>query len=125
MIIDLLDNLEWYRSLHPMLEPLISFLDQGVVYEQAPGRYQEGGFSYEIQSYFSAEEPTALKSAALQLQILLEGSELYSIQREGETRLVTTVTEGLFLVLQPGTTYRTSAAESGSTAIKKVIFTLP
>ncbi len=124
MVIDLLDNLEWYQGLHPQMERLIILLDRGTIHEQGPGSYQVDGLSYEVRFYTSSEEPVAYSTDTTELQILLEGSELYSILRQEETRLVTTATEGLFLLLQPDTTYRIRAAESGSEAIKKVIFTL-
>jgi beta-galactosidase beta subunit len=124
MVIDLLDHLEWYVSLHPRMQALIELLDRGEVYEQAEGTYEHRGIDYQILYQQSSERGHDDRAKGTEVHVLLEGEEIFSIHDEWATRLVTTFTEGQFVLLSEGERYRSNQTVSTSRQNKRGIFTL-
>ena len=124
MIRDLLDHLEWYVGLDPKMGSLIDFLDRGEVYEQKAGSYESGALRYQIIEYTSDERGVETTAEGPQIQIILEGEELFSIRDSGEAVLVSTNTEGMFIHLAGGEHVRLQMGSAGPRAVKKVIFFL-
>ncbi len=124
MIRDLLDHLEWYMGLDEKMGALIDFLDRGVVYEQEAGSHVDGVLRYAIVGYTTDETGAEAVAESNELQILLEGEELFSVRRGAEVALVTTNTVSMFLFLKGGDVYRYKQSTDGPRYVKKVIFFL-
>lgn len=124
MVLDGLDFLEWYRSLHPDMQQVIDILDRGEVYEQEKGTYQVEKVDYQIQTYTTNELGTLVEAAQDQLQVVLEGEELFSLQSNESPELVSTLTTGMFVFTRRGEVYRRRQSVSGVKAVKKVVFNL-
>jgi beta-galactosidase beta subunit len=124
MIRDLLDHLEWYVGLDAKMAAVIAFLDRGTVYEQGPGTYDHGSLHYRVVEYNTDEGGEEAVAGSAELQIILEGEELFSLRRGGAVSLVTTNTEGMFLLLTGGDVYRHKQSTGDCRATRKVIFSL-
>jgi hypothetical protein len=124
MILDLLDHLEWYRGIHPSMQQIIDLLDRGEVYEQEPGSYSEGGIAWQITEVFSGAIAVAEQASCAQLQIILEGEELFCITGSHGVKSAGKLTTGLFVYLRAGETFSHLQAWDTQHLIKKVIFYL-
>ncbi len=124
MIRDLLDHLEWYVGLDPKMGALIDFLDRGVVYTQAAGFHTDGVLRYRLMEYTTDEAGEEAVAEGPQIQIILEGEELFSLRRGEEVVLVTGATVSMFLFLKGGEVYRHKQSRDGAQLVKKVIFFL-
>lgn len=125
MLLDLLDHLEWYLKLHPLLQSVIDILDRSLPYEQGIGIYQQDGVEYEVQSYVTQASGQLAEPKGMELHVVLEGVELFSLQRSGEPVVVSPLTTGMFLLLKPHEPYRHQQTQGEGIAVKKVIFRLP
>ncbi|MGE4453970.1 MAG: YhcH/YjgK/YiaL family protein [Sphaerochaeta sp.] len=125
MLIDLLDNLEWYRALHPAMQGIITIMDRSLPYQEEPGTYTVDGISYEVMEYESSESGEIHQANETEVHILLEGEELFSLQRGSTVDVVTQCTTGLFVVLRQGESYRHKQQIHTQLRVKKVVFSLP
>lgn len=124
MLLDLLDHLEWYLKLHPLLQRVIDILDRSLPYEMGIGIYQQDGLEYEIQKYVTSTSGQLCEPKGTELHVVLEGEELVSLQRQGEPVVVSPLTTGMFLLLQKHEHYRHQQTLGEGLAVKKVIFRL-
>lgn len=124
MIRDLLDHLEWYVGLDPRMGALIDVLDRGEVYESAAGSCESGPLRYQIIEYHTDERGVEATAEGPQVQIVLEGEELFSLSRDDEAALVGTSTEGMFIYLFGGERFRHQQSRADDRRVKKVIFFL-
>ncbi len=124
MIRDLLDHLEWYVGFDTKMAAIIAFLDRGIVYEQGPGTYAHGSLRYRVIEYNTDEGGEEAVADSAELQIILEGEELFSLRRGGEVSLVTANTEGMFLLLTGGEVYRHKQSTGDRRPTRKVVFSL-
>ncbi len=126
MLIDLLDNLEWYRALHPAMQTVIDILDRSLPYEDAAGQHNVDGLGYQVLAYVT-DDPGSLQTATeRQLHVVLEGEELFSLQDGNKQPVVVShLTTGSFVLVAKGETYRHQQVLNGTCAVKKVIFKLP
>ena len=124
MIRDVLDHLEWYVGLDAKMGALVDFLDRGIVYEQEVGVHSDGALRYRIDAYTTDEAGEEGRAESSELQILLEGEELFSLRRGEEVALVTTNTVSMFLYLKGGEVYRHKQSTDGPRFARKVTFFL-
>ncbi|NLE15381.1 MAG: DUF386 domain-containing protein [Spirochaetales bacterium] len=125
MLIDLLDNLEWYRVLHPQIQTVIDIMDRSLPYEDAPGQHSVDSLGYEVLSYVTSNEGIVHTAGEKELHVVLEGEELFSLQGERQPLVVTSFTTGSFVLVAKGETYRHRQVLATTGAVKKVIFRLP
>ena len=125
MLIDLLDNLEWYRPLHPHIQAVIDIMDRSLPYEDVAGQHSVDGLGYEVLSYVTGNEGSLQTAGERQLHVVLEGEELISLQDEKQPLVVAHLTTGSFVLVAKGETYRHQQVLNGACAVKKVIFKLP
>lgn len=124
MLLDLLDHLEWYLKLHPSLQTVIDILDRSLPYERDVGTYHQDGLEYEIQRYVTRASGQLSEPKSMELHVVLEGEELFSLQRQGEPVVVSPLTTGMFLLVKQHEHYRHQQAMGEGLAVKKVIFRL-
>jgi beta-galactosidase beta subunit len=125
MLVDLLDNLEWYRTLHPAMQGIITIMDRSIPYNDEPGTYTVDGISYQVMEYESVPSGVLDQAEGNQIHILLEGEELLSLQRGASVEVVTQCTTGLFVMLRNGESFRHKQHRITQTKVRKVVFTLP
>lgn len=125
MLIDLLDNLEWYRVLHPDVQTVIDILDRSLPYEDAAGQHSVDGLGYQVLAYVTNELGSLQIAGERQLHVVLEGEELFSLQDEKQPVVVSHLTTGSFVLVAKGETYRHQQVLTSECAVKKVIFKLP
>jgi beta-galactosidase beta subunit len=125
MLVDLLDNLEWYRALHPAMQGVITIMDRGLPYDDEEGFYTVDGIPYQVMAYESLVKGELGQAENNQVHILLEGEEILSLQREALVEVVTQCTTGLFVLLRKGERFRHKQNRTMQTKVKKVVFTLP
>lgn len=125
MLIDLLDNLEWYRALHPNLQTIIDILDRSLPYEDGEGEHQVDGLSYLVMTYATSGRGVVKSAAERELHVVLEGEELFSLQDEGQPLVVSPLTTGSFVLLAKGEVYRHQMMLNTACQVKKVVFRLP
>lgn len=124
MVLDVLDCLEWYRSLHPQMQQVIDILDRSEVYDQTKGTYVVEELVYSIETYLTSAEGVVRKAKQDQLQVILEGEELFSLQVEDKPEMVFPLTTGMFVFVRSEEVYRHRQELNGIKAVKKVVFTL-
>ncbi|MDT4762808.1 hypothetical protein [Sphaerochaeta sp. PS] len=124
MVFDILENLEWYLSLYPSLQKVISIMDRSLPYKDGPGVHQCDGITYEVLSYPSGSDSSIRQAERTQLHCILEGEELISLEENEVPSVVLMATEGRFVVLRKGEFYKTSMQMANDKLVKKVIFTL-
>ena len=124
MLLDVLDHLEWYRSMHPFVQSVIDILDRSLPYEQGIGTYHQDGVEYEVQSYVTKPSGQLAQPKDMELHVVLEGEELFSLQRQGEPVVVSPLTTGMFLLRRSHALYRHQQTQGEGIAVKKVIFRL-
>ncbi len=125
MLVDLLDNLEWYRALHPAMQGIITIMDRSFPYDDEPGIYTVDDISYQVMGYESSVEGELDQAESNQVHIILEGEELFSLQRRESVEVVMQSTVGLFVLLRKGERFRHMQNRITQTKVKKVVFTLP
>nr|WP_319775816.1 hypothetical protein [uncultured Sphaerochaeta sp.] len=125
MLVDLLDNLEWYRALHPAMQGIITIMDRSLPYDDEEGMYTVDGIPYKVMEYESSVAGELDQAVGNQVHILLEGEEILSLQREALVEVVTQCTTGLFVMLRKGERFRHKQNRTSQTKVRKVIFTLP
>ncbi len=125
MLVDLLDNLEWYRALHPAMQGIITIMDRSIPYDNEEGTYTVDGISYHVMEYESSVIGELDQAENNQVQILLEGEEILSLQREALVEVVTQCTIGMFVLFRKGERFRHKQNRNTQTKVKKVVFTLP
>ncbi|WP_319758550.1 hypothetical protein [uncultured Sphaerochaeta sp.] len=125
MLVDLLDNLEWYRALHPAMQGVITIMDRSLPYDDKAGTYTVDGISYQVMEYESSVTGALDEASGNQVHILLEGEEILSLQREALVEVVTQCTTGLFVLLRKGERFRHKQSRTMQNKVKKVVFTLP
>lgn len=125
MLVDLLDNFEWYLALHPAMQGIITIMDRSIPYDEVQGSYRVDGISYEVMEYESSETGEMHQANEMEVHILLEGEELFSLQRGSAVDVVTQCTTGLFVVLRQGESYRHKQQIHTQMQVKKVVFSLP
>ena len=124
MLFDILENLEWYVGLYPSLERVIGIMDRSLPYRDEPGSYQVDGVSYEVLSYPGGRDSMVKRANHTQLHCVLEGEELLSLEENGLPSVVIMATEGRFVILREGESYKNSMQMANDRNVKKVIFTL-
>ncbi len=124
MLFDILENLEWYVGLYPSLERVIGIMDRSLPYRDEPGSYQVDGVSYEVLSYPGGSDSMVKRANHTQLHCVLEGEELLSLEENGLPSVVIMATEGRFVILREGESYKNSMQMANDRNVKKVIFTL-
>ena len=124
MLFDILENLEWYVGLYPSLERVIGIMDRSLPYRDEPGSYQVDGVSYEVLSYPGGSDSMVKRANHTQLHCVLEGEELLSLEENGLPSVVIMATEGRFVILREGESYKNSMQMANDRDVKKVIFTL-
>lgn len=124
MLFDILENLEWYLSLYPSLERVIGILDRSLPYQDEPGQYQVDGISYEVLSYPGGSYSMIKRADHTQLHCILEGEELFSLEEHEQPSVVIMATEGRFIILREGESYKNSMQMANDRSVKKVIFSL-
>ena len=125
MLVDLLDNLEWYRALHPAMQGIITIMDRSLPYDDKAGSYTVDGISYQVMEYESSVTGELDQASGNQVHILLEGEEILSLQREALVEVVTQCTIGMFVLFRKGERFRYKQNRNTQTKVKKVVFTLP
>ncbi len=125
MLFDVLDNLEWYRALHPQMQGIIDIMDRSLPYDDLPGTYTVQGITYKVMTYTTSEHAVLQTAEEAQLHIILEGEELFSLQQEGKVCVVSQITTGMFVLVRAGETYSHQQNRNSAVAVKKVVFTLP
>lgn len=125
MLLDLLDNLEWYRPLHPKMQTVIDILDRSLPYEDAVGQHRVDDLSYQILTYMTDEQGVLQSATERQLHVMLEGEELFSLQDDGQPLVVARFTVSSFVLVAKGEVYRHQQVLNTSCAVKKVVFRLP
>ncbi len=124
MLIDLLDNLEWYRRLHPCVQTVIDILDRSIPYEDAIGQHKVDGQDYQVLAYITSEQGALQTADERELHVMLEGEELFSLQHEQQPVVAARFTTGSFVLLGKGETYRHQQVLGDRSAVKKVVFRL-
>ncbi len=124
MLFDILENLEWYVSLYPSLERVIGIMDRSLPYQDEPGSYQVDGVSYEVLSYPGRSDSMVKRANHTQLHCILEGEELLSLEENEVPSVVIMATEGRFVILREGESYKNSMQMANDRNVKKVIFSL-
>ena len=124
MLFDILENLEWYVSLYPSLKKVIGIMDRSIPYQDEIGVYQVDGISYEVLSYPGGSDSMITRADATQLHCILEGEELLSLEEHENPSVVIMATEGRFVILREGESYKCSMQMANDRSVKKVIFTL-
>ncbi|HKM06321.1 MAG TPA: hypothetical protein VJ869_04970 [Sphaerochaeta sp.] len=124
MLFDILENLEWYVSLYPSLQRVIGIMDRSLPYQDEPGTYQIDGVSYEVLSYPGGSDSMIKRADHTQMHCILEGEELLSLEENDLPSVVIMATEGRFVVLREGESYKSSMQMANDRNVKKVIFTL-
>jgi len=124
MLFDILENLEWYVSLYPSLKRVIGIMDRSLPYKDEPGAHQVDGVSYEVLSYPGGSDSLIRRADQTQMHCILEGEELLSLEENEEPSVVIMATEGRFVILREGESYKCSMQMANDRNVKKVIFTL-
>ena len=125
MLIDLLDNLEWYRPLHPKMQTVIDILDRSLPYEDAVGQHRVDDLSYQILTYMTDGRGILQTATERQLHVVLDGEEMFSLQDAGQPLVVACLTIGSFVLVAKGEVYRHQQILNTACAVKKVVFRLP
>ncbi len=124
MLFDILENLEWYVNLYPSLKRVIGIMDRSLPYQDEPGIHQVDGISYEVLSYPGGSDSRIKRSEQTQMHCILEGEELLSLEENELPTVVIMATEGRFVILRGGESYKSSMQMANDRNVKKVIFTL-
>ncbi len=124
MLFDILENLEWYVGLYPSLERVIGIMDRSLPYQDEVGVHKVDGISYEVLSYPGGSDSMIRRADHTQMHCILEGEELLSLEENETPRVVIMATEGRFVILREGESYKSSMQMANDRNVKKVIFTL-
>lgn len=124
MLFDILENLEWYLGLYPSLKRVIGIMDRSLPYNEEPGTYQVDGISYEVLSYPGGSDSMVKRADHTQLHCILEGEELLSLEENDLPSVVIMASEGRFIILREGESYKSSMQMANDRDVKKVIFSL-
>jgi beta-galactosidase beta subunit len=124
MLFDILENLEWYVGLYPSLKRVIGIMDRSLPYQDEPGVHTVDGISYEVQSYLTGSDSMIRQSELCQMHCILEGEELLSLEENESPSVVIMATEGRFVILHEGESYKNSMQMANDGVVKKVIFNL-
>ena len=124
MLFDILETLEWYVSLYPSLKRVIGIMDRSLPYQDEPGEYQVDGISYEVLSYPGGSDSMIKRADHTQMHCILEGEELLSLEENDSPSVVIMATEGRFVILREGESYKSSMQMANDRNVKKVLFNL-
>ncbi|NCC64273.1 MAG: hypothetical protein EOM15_06425 [Spirochaetia bacterium] len=124
MVFDVLDCLEWYRTVHPRMQQAIDILDRSSVYDQSKGTYTVDGLTYRIETYLTDAAGILLQAGEDEVQVVLEGEELFSLQLDARPELVFLLTTGMFVFVRKDEVYRCRQDIAEAKAVKKVVFSL-
>ncbi|MBI9094453.1 MAG: hypothetical protein JEY71_06200 [Sphaerochaeta sp.] len=124
MLFDILENLEWYVGLYPSLKRVIGIMDRSLPYQDEVGAHQVDGISYEVLCYPTGSDSTIRQSEQSQMHCILEGEELLSLEENESPSVVIMATEGRFVILREGESYKNSMQMANDGVVKKVIFYL-
>lgn len=86
--------------------------------------YQVDGISYEVLSYPGPPDSVARRAEHTQMHCILEGEELISLEEDDEPSVVIMATEGRFVILREGESFKCSMQMANDSSVKKVVFTL-
>ncbi len=124
MLFDILENMEWYVKLYPTLKRVIGIMDRSLPYQDEVGIHQVDGITYEVLSYPGGSDSMIRRADHTQMHIILEGEELLSLEEKELPSVVIMATEGRFVILREGESYKSSMQMANDRNVKKVIFTL-
>ncbi len=124
ILFDVLDVLEQYVSLHPMMQNIITILDRSLPYEQADGVYkcpELEALTYKIETFVTSSGIKMEKREGYYtLEITLRGDQLISYS---EPEAVYHLSVGRFLFTDQS--YKRAIAPNLNSEIKTVQFFLP
>ncbi|NCC63323.1 MAG: hypothetical protein EOM15_01535 [Spirochaetia bacterium] len=124
MLFDVLDTMEWYIPLYPLMRQVIGIMDRSLPHDDEPGQYLVDGIKYEVLSYANGKDAEIQQAREDQMHIVLEGEELISLQEDKDPSVVLIATEGRFVIFKAGEYYKSSLQVGSSNVVKKVVFTL-
>lgn len=124
MLFDILENLEWYVGLYPSLQRVIGIMDRSLPYQDDVGLHEVDGITYEVLTSHGDSKGKLVQAKKTHVFCILEGEELFSLIEDGEPSVVLMATEGRFVILREGQTYKSSPQMANDRNTKKVLFTL-
>ncbi len=124
ILFDVLDVLEQYVTLHPMMQNVITILDRSLPYEQADGLYdcpEQEALKYKVETFVTSKGlQVEHKEGFYTLEITLRGDQLVAFDIP---QAVYHLTGGRFLLTDQD--YKRAIAPNLTSEIKTVQFYLP